>query len=227
MSVIFAGESTTTKQSTGPTSAALARLVALTGHGPELWVGPELEGETGRRVRLERAASVLLSIRPRQKALLAAALYREVLAEPKADPASIVLDDEDEDLVEDQAAEAPALPRVIVSKIARPSLERTVAQVIDHTMVGDHAVATVELKPTGTPEEVTHAVRLYRARRPIVDGVRLAPVFELLREDGFFDEDTARARHADEVDGLYVDAALRGTKEMLRATQVLAGVRAA
>ncbi|MEZ0095006.1 hypothetical protein [Streptacidiphilus sp. EB129] len=217
MTTIFAGETRKSYAGTGrstrtaatvvpATGTALEQLVALTGTDPELWTGPVLEGEIGRQRRLERAATVLLKIRNKETALRAAALYREVLAEPAVLAPGVLVEDD-----ADQAEAAPVVePKPVVRLIARPTLERTVMQVLDTTEVFGHVVVTLELKPTKSTEDFTHAVRVYRELRLIVDGVRQPVQLELMLDHGFFTEIGARAEHADAVDGLYVDAALRG-----------------
>ena len=217
MSIIFAGETSKSHAGTGrstrtavtvvpATGTALEQLVALTGTDPELWTGPVLEGEIGRQRRLERAATVLLKIRNKETALRAAALYREVLAEPAVLAEGALVEDD-----ADQAEVAPVVePKPVVRLIARPTLERTVMQVLDTTEVFGHVVVTLELASTESGEDFTHAVRVYRELRLLVDGVRQPVQLELILDHGFFSARRAREEHADAVDGLYVDAALRG-----------------
>jgi hypothetical protein len=218
VSVILAGETRKSHAGTGrsprtaaavvpATGTALEQLVALTGTEAELWTGPVLEGEIGRQRRLERAATVLLKIRNKQTALRAAALYREVLAEPAVLAEGALVEGDT-----DQAEDAP-----VVRRIARPTLERTVALVLDTTEAFGHVVVTLELAKSDSPEDFTHAVRVYRELRLIVDGVRQPVQLELVLDHGFFSEPAARAEHGDAVDGLYVDAALRGIGELGRA----------
>ena len=226
MSVILAGETRTSHAVTGrstrtaaavvpATGTALEQLVALTGTTAELWTGPVLEGEIGRQRRLERAATVLLKIRNKGTALRAAALYREVLAEPAVVAEGGLVEDD-----ADQAETAPVVePRLLVRRIARPTLERTVALVLDTTEVFGHVVVTLELAKSDSPEDFTHAVRVYQELRLLVDGVRQPVQLELVLDHGFFSAPRAREEHSDAVDGLYVDAALRGIGEL--------GVRAA
>lgn len=221
MTTIFAGETRKNHVGTSrsprsvstqvPASGtALEQLVALTGTSAELWTGPVLEGEIGRQRRLERAATVLLKIRNKQIALRAAALNREVLAEP-----AVVAEGA---LVEADADEAKAAPVVeptpLVHRIARPTLARTVMQVLDTTEVFGHVVVTLELASTESGEDFTHAVRVYRELRLLVDGVRQPVQLELVLDHGFFSAPRAREEHSDAVDGLYVDAALRGIGEL-------------
>jgi hypothetical protein len=222
VSITFAGETSKSQAGTGrrtrPSTAsitaavvpasgtALEQLVALTGRDAELWVGPELEGEAGRRRRLEEAATALLRVRGERNALRAAALYREVLAEPAVlnIVAYLAATEQDE-------AQVEAQPEPVVHTIARPSLDRTVATVLERTTVRDMAVVTVALAPVAE-QPVTHAVRTYQSSRPVVDGILQLVEWALVGETGHTCEQLAKVGHAREVDGIWVDVALRGVR---------------